>query len=399
MIRPSRILSVTLAAAAFAPALVALDSVNDAGALGVSSGLDVSQTLSREKRAQASDGKWPLTIMGAATGGWNSNVYDSDGDDAPEVDSSFYAAAAGLRLDHNFSDNDRWRNKVEAYETVYSESGDLTKTDILFNTDYEHRFEKGLAANLGGEAQRHDAKFIDALGNELTRDAAYYNYVGTVGVDLAVGDRDSLDIDVFLQRYDYDETDGLNSIDSDKLGGEIKYRHVTDKTITRLIGDYAVKTYEEELANDVTGAESPGNPIEEHTYVDAQLWLTFKLGERFRAQTKLDYSSKTDEFEGYETWEESKGELGLDIELSGRWDLDISGYGAYRDYPERDLPSGSNLHYIKYGGDLETRFYLSGHWSLFGGYHIVFRNTNNDTGLTYRDYTVQAVSGGISAAF
>jgi hypothetical protein len=399
MTRSPRILSSILAAIAFAPALVALDSVDDAGAAGVDSGLAVSRSLASEKRIQAQDGGWPVTILGSAAAGWNSNVYASDGEDAPEVDSDFTVFGAGLRLDHYFSDDDRWRNRVEAYQADYSENDELREIDARFDTDYEHLFSRNLSGQLGAKAQRHDAEFIDALGNNLTRKGAYSNYSVDGGAELGIGENDSFALDVFVQIRDYDETDGMNSLDSDKVGCGVKYRHETERSIARVSYDYSLKTYEEELANDSLGIESPSNPKEEHKYHDAMLWLTNKLGDRFRVQSKLSYGAKIDQFENYETWHEGKGELGLDIKLTERWELELDGFGAYRDYPERDLPDDSNLHYTTYGGDAETRFFLTEHLSLFAEYHISIRNTNNDLGLTYRDYTVQAVSGGISAAF
>ncbi len=57
------------------------------------------------------------------------------------------------------------------------------------------------------------------------------------------------------------------------------------------------------------------------------------------------------------------------------------------------------MSFLKYGGNLGLRQFFGEHWHVFANYDLVIRDSNQDTGLVYRDYLVHMIVAGVGAAF
>lgn len=377
---------------------MAAEGPDEEGSISPHSLLSTSNELRKDKRDEARTGGWPVTAAVALGAGWNSNIYS--GWSGEEVDSPLLIAAGELGIEHSFNNRqDRWRAKAGAETTQVFEDGDASSVQGDLDSDWRHRFSQAVALTVDVGVTYADSTGQSALGTVLTRDEDYLAYDGRVSVEFDLTRADSIEIGAAARRKDYAETPGLNTIDWTKYGGLLRYRHRGEGWTLRLWYDLDLQQYDDELASDSTGAEVAGNPTEEHLLQSAQLWYSVMTGKQTELDAKVKFSSKTDQYEDYESWSEWRVGLGITSALNSRFTIGGDGWYAMRDYDTITASTGDELSYDKAGIEVWGRWQFNAHWAASFSAQGVERDTNNDVGTTYRDYRVIEVVTGVSAAF
>ena len=393
-----RILSLILGATTVVPtALSAAEGADEEGSVSISGLLNVSESLRSEKRAEARKGAWPVTVEMGLGAGWNSNIYD--GWAGQEVDSALIVGAAKLGLEHRFTAQDRWRINGQAQGKWVAEDSTANVSEGRVETDWQHKFSPAVTTMLqiGADVQNDTA--LTALGTELTRDEDFLAYNGRGSIDIDLTSSDNVETGVLYRRKNYVETPGLNTLDWDQFGGQLRYRHRSDWWTARLWYEVVLQTYDEEPSSDQSGVELTTNPTEEHLHQTALVWWSAQASKHTEIDLKVKYSMKDDQFEGYESWSEWRASAGISCAITAVARLGLDGWYAKRDYDNRAAAPGETLEYDKYGIEGWARFNINQHWSIALIAQVVDRDTNKDTGTAYRDYTVIEMIGGVSAAY
>jgi len=396
-LRPS-ILPLVAALAILCPLrLAAVDAVDEEGSVSAGNLLDVSSSLQREKRAAARDGGWPVTASIGAGAGWNSNLYDAWS--GAEIDTAILVEAGELEIEHRPSTQDRWRMALKAQGTQYLEDSEANALEIGLSTDWKHAFTDAVNLKIDAGVTSKDTASFTALGTKLTRETSYLAYDAGTSVDVDVTPADNVAIGIGYRRKDYDETTGLNTLDWDKVGGSVHYRHKSAWWTGRLWYDLDVQKYDEEPASDTTGLELPTYPAEDHVLQSVLAWWSADLTPTRTLTLKLKYSTKDDRYESYESWNEWRLTAGFSAVLSEHLHVGIEGWYAMRDYEHILADVNQELSYDKFSFDAWARWYFNAHWSFLVEAQTVVRDSNKNAGTIYRDYTVYEVLSGVSAAF
>ncbi len=377
-------------------ALAGSDQVNDLNAITVGQG-QVSDELRVEKQRDLRQRGWSWTVSATAFGGYTSNIYA--GPSPSEVDSALVGGAAKVETVHRLTPADRLSVSLEADGLHAVEDSAVDQLSQELQLGWKHRFSPEWFSEVDARVHHENDHAVSAFGTPLTRDYGYLMYEGGASISVAAGANDTVRFGGIATRRDYDETPGLTTLDWTKLGGIARWTHRGAASRFRLWYEYALKDYDEELATTAGGAQLAGNPSDLADLHDLLIWWTRDFSQRTAMDVKLDLSLKDDRFEGYESYRQARGELGFDQRIGSRFDAQTSVFASWRTYPVREVVSGDKLSFMRYGGDLKLTYQMSRHWAAQADYSLAIRDSNKDTGTTYRDYLIHTGTLGVTAAF
>lgn len=360
--------------------------------------LQPSRALERAKRAEAREGAWVWSGIASLAGGFTSNAFESPSATQNSALGDLELQGEALR---RFTPSDRLRIRVRAGFVPYTETSDLDTFNQTVSTYYRHRISRGSSFSLLAKAERENDDAVDINGNDYVRDFGYFSYRVQPTLRLALGELGNLRVSYGLKRKDYDETTGRNSLDWWKHGPKVSLEHRFGRAFSLEASySFAIQQYDKEPANDVTGLEPPGTPDEKHYFHRAALDGTWRLSRNLRLEAEYAYRMKDDRFQEYESYDDHGGKLAVTWAPSRILAFQLGGSFSRRDYDNRPgtLP-GETLEYDRIEGHANVRYELSRNLSLFALYAFTDRDTNRDTGISYRDYTDHTMLSGVTLAF
>ena len=226
-------------------------------------------------------------------------------------------------------------------------------SDLANASESGHRVSIGMARDLGrGRSssrrmnfalvvRRHDETNFDRDDGLDRFDqgasiADRYSYLGT-GAEVRFKNR--------LGRYRYELTGGFEQRDYDDvptatsydlsaywLGGAFKIP-LGDASRLKLSYEYYVRDFDERRSKDATGDSSFANPPIEYQYNLFEAGIRHRFSERLVTEFIYYYTTRTDQFVGYNDYTKSKIRLDTTFEFSDRFAASIQVDFRDQDYP------------------------------------------------------------------
>jgi tetratricopeptide (TPR) repeat protein len=227
-------------------------------------------------------------------------------------------------------------------------------TELTNADESSHRVAIGMARDLGRERSRNRRMSIDLVirrhdETNFDRDdgldrfdqgssiADRYSYLGT-GAEVELKNR--------LGRYRYELTGGFEERDYEDvptassydlssywLGGAFKIP-LGDASRLKFAYEYYVRDFDQRRSKDLTGDASLLNPPIEYQYNIFEAGIRHRFNEKLVTEFIYYYTTRTDEFLGYNDYTKSKIRLDTTFEFSDRLDASIQ-----VDYRDQDYPN------------------------------------------------------------
>ncbi|MEM8488090.1 MAG: hypothetical protein AAF564_21250 [Bacteroidota bacterium] len=174
-----------------------------------------------------------------------------------------------------------------------------------------------LSARVTGRVSRRVGTNI--LGDELARVYAYASLRAEAGLRWAPSRRHTFEAGYQWNRYNYDETAGLQSLDQSNLINDLgwTYRSRKRKGKYRKVSmdlTHRIKTYHAYLSRSASGLQNPGSPLNQLTYYDAALGFEWGLTRWLAWDIDLEGRVRNDAFEDYYSYIAAGINSGFDIE-------------------------------------------------------------------------------------
>ena len=369
-------------------------------------GLEPSAELEQRKRERAKEGRWAWTLLGMFAAGYDSNIYETPSSGAtplgsPGEESSFAydlgVKAAALRY---FNDRDRLSLSFAATGSPNLEDSEITEYRQALRARYTARFSRRLRFSVSGSVKHDNDSEADAFGADLSRDYENFAYRVSPSLRYRLGKGQSLKLSFPVKMKDYKETSLKNSLDWWEAGSTVAYRGSWSRASVELGYALVVRNYDEELASLSNGTLLATNPEEEHRYNKLELELGWRASDNLELFGGYRFKSKDDRFEGFESYDDRRWELGLAATPRREWALRAEISYTQRDYDKRlgDVPT-EELEYDALRASLLARYVISSHMSLFARYSFTERDSNRSTGASYRDYEVHRFFAGVSYGY
>lgn len=363
--------------------------------------------LRREKRRAIRDGQWVFSAGAGASLGWTDNAFASPDDLAGAPDdiprrSAFAAASVELGLERSFFGSDELDASIELAGTRYADAPDADRLGVGLDLAYDVELSEPVELRTDLRVQRENDSATDVFGEPYLRDYASWRYVAQVALAVDLGEDQQVVLGYGVTRKDYDETSGLNSLDWTENAVQLRYRLRAGEQVTlRLWSELGLQRYDGEPANSSpSGLELPGNPDEEHRLLSLLAWVAWEVDDRLELALKYRYRAKDDRFEGYESYAEHRIGASVDWWLGTSWLLSVEGQLADRAFDERPADTaGERLAYTSSELTIDLWRVLGPHVAGYVGYALAQRDSNRDTGTTYRSYTVNAVMTGLNLSY
>ena len=363
--------------------------------------LDPSPQLAREKRREAREGDWAWTLLGAFAAGYDSNIYESPSNETGSGLGQLGVRAQGLRW---FSDGDRLKLSATATGSPYLETNDISEYMQQVKARYRWKLSDRFRLGWSARVEHQNDNEFDQFGGELSKNYEYFDYRTAPSVSMRLWKNAKLRLAVPVELKDYTEQSNSESLDWWAYGPEISFQTKLSSSI-KAIGRYgfSVRTYDEDSASSADGSSLAINPEEKHHYHHARAelaWspsksLGFTLGYRLR--------HKADQFEGYETYTDQRVKLEMTLNPTKALTLALMGSFAHRLYDGREADDedadDAKLEYDRFRAAVFGRYRVSKNISWFARYDFADRESNRETGSTYRDYRLHRVLAGVSFAY
>jgi len=326
--------------------------------------------------------------------GYDSNAYRSP--DAPYIDFSnalptpvvpvvqdgmYIPVRVRAAISKPFSN---WSYFVASYRLRAINHAD---TELTNADESSHRVSIGMARDLGRErsrnrrmnialvVRRHDETNFDRddgldrfdQGSSI---ADRYSYLGT-GAEVELKNR--------LGRYRYELTGGFEQRDYDDvptassydlssywLGGAFKIP-LGDASRLEFGYEFYVRDFDERRSKDATGDSSFLNPPIEYQYNLFEAGIRHRFSERLVTEFIYYYTTRTDEFVGYNDYTKSKIRLDTTFEFSDKFDASIQVDYRDQDYPNAfafDSPGQARKVYEEFQVIAKAEYQLTDQFSL-----------------------------------
>jgi len=360
--------------------------------------------LGSQKRRQARDGKWAFLVIGSEDVSFNSNVYGSPAGNNLLIDleQSSPVFSTGVRTDvfRYFDRRNRLRLVGRAEDQRYTENSNLDLMRQQAGAEYEHRFSRATKLTIDGDFVHENDDAVDINGDPYARNFGYQAYGADLAVEHEISRRHEVAVAYYVDRKNYNETPGMNTLDWREHGPRIRYKYSRGDTRLRVWYTMGIQDYDQEKASLVDGSEIASNPVEHHIHHSALLWLSKTFTPVLSGAVKVKYRAKNDRFQGYESFDEFDVEGEIGYAVSPRLTLSTNAEFERRNYDHRAAEvAGDFLEFNRWTSEVALRYQLNPHAAVLGHYGFVNRNTNRDTGTTYRDYSIRSGGVGVAVAF
>ena len=369
-------------------------------------GLQASGEVEERKRAQAKEGAWAWTLLGMFGAGYDSNIFESPSSGptpplSPGKESSLvYDAGLKVAALRYFNDRDRLSLSFAATGSPNLEESKITEYGQRLRARYSARFSNRLRFSISGAVQHENDNEADAFGGSLSRDYENFAYRLSPSLRYKLSKRQSVRLSFPVKLKDYEETTLENSLDWWEYGPVLKYRARWSRAFLELSYAFSVRSYDDELASLADGSEVATNAEEEHHYNKLGIELGWRPTERLELFSGYRFRSKDDRFEGFESYDDHRWEIGFAATPRSEWAIRAKISYGKRDYDKRlgELPT-EELEYDKLRASLVARYQMSENLSFFARYSFSERDSNRSTGTSYRDYEVHRFFTGLSFGY
>ena len=367
------------------------------------SGVSATSDMRRAKRKELRNGAWVHSMGLDVQAGYIDNVFISPSavgaQTGLEESSTLLSVGAYWKVERNFDKNRSLDIEVAASSMSFSESSDASGQSYACEISYDQDLHDDVTWESSLDIDHATDDATDVFGDPYTRDFAYFSYQLRTGVDWDINKQHKLSVSVTYKMKDYSETTGMNSIDWNDLSTRLSYRwRINDQFKLRAQYDYGMQAYDEEPANNAAdGLESLGNPNEEHVFNKLTLSAYWYPKDGSKAWLKLATRNKTDDYEGFESYDETQMSIGVSSRFLELWYVKAELRNKDRDYDKRPGTGFSDtLVYDQQQLDVTLRRNLDEHQSVYVNYALAERSSNRDFGSVYRDYLVNSLSLGYS---
>jgi hypothetical protein len=200
-----------------------------------------------------------------------------------------------------------------------------------------------------------------------------------------------------IQQKNYNETNSMNSLDWNQSSLGFRYRlRTSDKSLVRLRYSLGVRRYDAELSSLVNGDEVSTNPMERHRYQDGRISFDLNPSKKTSLTVEFARRTRTDLFQGYESWENSNWKGTLESKLSNKIELGTRLSYMSQHFETMTGDNNAKLKYTKLSAGVGSRFTVTPAFRLFVAADYYSRDSNKSTGTLYRDYEGTTVSVGMS---
>lgn len=272
----------------------------------------------------------------------------------------------------------------------YDYRGDLYVDSNLKNANISnHRFAIGGERMLGdsGSANRRLAASLVAkrhIQTNFDRDDGLdrfdtgqdisdrFNYT-SVGAEADVRNRignHRFTLGAGYEQRNYDSVPTASDYDLDMywVNGDIRFAVSTDSQL-KFGFEYSVRDYDQRRAHDAMGLATSANPTLEYDYQVYEASFRHRFSDRFIAQVTYYRTERTDQFVGYNDYDQDKFRLTTRFNLSNRLITNVR--ITYRDqtYPNAfafDNPTQAQKNYDEIEVYATTEYQLRDHLSIYG---------------------------------
>ena len=363
--------------------------------------LDPSPQLARDKRREAAEGNWAWTLLGSFAVGYDTNIYESPSGETGSGIGQVGLRAEGLR---HFENGHRLKLSATTIGSPYLETSDVSEymqqVKARYRWKLSDRFRFGWTARV---AHENDNEF-DQFGGELSKNYENFNYRTAPSVSMKLWEDTKLKLALPLERKDYAEQSDKESLDWQSYGGEFSFGTKLSRTV-KASGRYgfSIRSYDEDGARSSSGDSFAINPDEKHHYHHGRAQLAWSPSKSLGFTLGYDLRHKADQFEGYETYTDQRVKLGTTLNPTSALTLGLTGSFAHRQYDGResdeDDADDAKLKYDRVRATVFARYRVSKNLSWFARYDFADRDSNRDTGTTYRDYRVHRLLAGLSVGY
>ncbi|MBK7369086.1 MAG: hypothetical protein IPJ04_14615 [Candidatus Eisenbacteria bacterium] len=314
-----------------------------------------------------------------------------------ERTSSAWGNAGYLRGDARFGGSNRSLTTVTWNQTKFDAFRQIDSTHPHLSQWFQHRFSPSTALELDLDVVHQNDDATTITGFAYTRDYSWWRYGGEAVLEYAPGERHRFRAGVEEVRKDYGEVASLNSIDWShwRASGSYRFR-IGPGHYAGIKFERGHRVYDAEPASLADGNEQPGNPVEKHAYRDLVLWYGAPLGSKLELDASMDLGHKTDEFQGYENYDDRTIRLGLLARPASGLELRAGLVSGHRDYDRILADGGAMLAYDTVEARFGARVRVLGTWWVYGDVNSYQRDTNRSSGLDYRDYRGVFTRAGVS---
>lgn len=379
----------------------AQEAQEDSAVVKPGSGLGTSGELRSKKRKALRNGEWVGTAQAAASGGYHSNIHYAPSNGGSKKGSIFGGVAGRVELERRFNGTDTLDMGFEASSLFFAETDNINSHEQDLEINYDHEYADTLSVFVQADAGHVNDSATSILGTKFTRDFSAFSYRGEVGAEWEFIPDYEIALSYFIKRKDYASTPGRSDLDWIDQGIQAHFGwEVLDEVKVRVWYDMSFQNYDNEPANDITGAEVAGYPAEKHRHQKLLFWASYDPTDTLGFDAKYSLRTKTDRFQNFESYKEHGGELSISWSIMEELVWTGGGFFDFRQYDHRETASTPMpLEYKKGGAETALIYQINENLAVFGGYAFEKRNTNRaPVGTSYRDYTVSIFSLGISAA-
>lgn len=325
----------------------------------------------------------------------DNNVYRSPRD--LEQDGEFWGSWALLRADKRFRTADRLLSTVIYERARYRGFSNADFDRVHLSNWYVRRFTDRLDLEFDLDVSHRNYKATKTTGESYRRDYSYWRYAGEAFIvwDIPGAHRIKFGAEGVIKNYR--ETPGLESLDWTAGTLEARYRYRFGRHhYLRLWYTVGKRRYEEELAGLADGTELPTNPEEEHLYQEAIAWYSISIGPSVEVEARYTHRTKEDLFADYESHSSRGVSLGLRMRPTDGAEIRLSADHTKRRYANILREINHEFRYTKSRLQAGAGYRLRSSWWVFGSLSYNLRDTNNNEGLTYRDYRCLVSALGLS---
>ncbi len=389
-------LACLLAAPLLAPPLAAAGADEEISLRG--DVFTLPSSVASEKRREARQTGFSLTLGLGAIAGYDSNLYRSP---ESEEGSALFGVGALLETDSRGGGQNRFESRVTAESTSYPGNPDADVVRVEGGVDYTRPlggadFEAGFKA-----AYRNDDA-TNILGDPYTEDYSYLRWEGDAALTWALGKDHQLRAGARLVLKDYAETANYLSLDWTQAAVDLRYRYrIGEGHSARIQVEAGNQTYGENPSSDANGVQDPAYPKEELNFTQIRLAYSRPLSDRMDLDLSYARKEQDDPFAGYESYSSNAMRLGLDARLGDRTIIGTDASLSSREYEVHPADAGEKLAYNRLSVGATVQHRLGTDLWLTAGGTWYSRDSNLDApaALLYRDYAGTLVFAGLSRYF
>ena len=360
-------------------------------------GLTASEELKDLKYQQAQEGGWPWTLMTTVAAGDDSNIFDSPN---AETDGVFYDFGLKLENLHYFGEHDSLKLTFAGTGSIYPESSTLASATQKIKLRYANRLSKRIRFRLEGMASHQNDDKVSIDGHEFLRDFGQVVYRVKPSLRFRLSKRQTFTLAYAGKWKNYAETSGQASLDWFAHGPKARYGVKISDSLSFSGGySFTLRNYDEDLAALANGTELATNPKEEHRYHRFGAKAEWRPADWLVMDGRYRVKTKDDQFDDFESYEDKKWAFGMTLLPMPGLSIRAEGFSSDREYDNRlgELPT-ETLEYDKVGGSLTAHYQLSRNLALYARFSHVDRDSNRETGSSYRDYEVTTFLAGFAFA-